>query len=536
LVVINRIARHHGYEIVLVLSDEGVSGATDDREQYFRLLELIKANRLPGEVVFIDSLSRLNRDLEDRAHLWKRLSHRQIPLIDRDGLVSAQRAYFAGMMDEEFLRALGNNMRRTWEGRIERGMTPGKPCYGYRLKSGEVCVWEIDPVTSKIVIRIFREYVDGVPVREIAARLNAEGIPSPSGGLWNHQCLTAGSGNGKGILGNRKYVGELVWNQFRSIKSPYSKKRNKQKGDPKEVITRPREHLRIIDQDLWAAAEQLRKSRNRNKPDTRVYKKTRDRHSLATKLVCGTCGGHMKVVWSRAGESSRVGCGNARDRAVCTNTKSYSLEEIELTVLHGSRDLDVEALVRMTKGFAKEFSSRQKTRGAEGKQVAGMLRRLTLERDNLIDAIAQAVPEVRAPLVAKYQKIELERAAAERKVAAIENENKVVSLASESENILQAAVRKSVGSVREFAEAIMGGKLEPAKLAAHWAAVSNFFEEIVVMQTGKRKRVEIQPRARIGELTGVELPRPKSPKEVMEEQGLTNLLSATVATLEQLSW
>src|SRR4051795_1483498 len=47
---------------------------------------------------------------------------------------------------------------------------------------------------------------------EIAARLNRDGIPSPSGGEWNHQVFIAGGGSGKGIIGNRIYIGELVWN------------------------------------------------------------------------------------------------------------------------------------------------------------------------------------------------------------------------------------------------------------------------------------------------------------------------------------
>ena len=41
------------------------------------------------------------------------------------------------------------------------------------------------PEQAAIIVRIYEEFVDGRSPREIAARLNAEGVPSPSGGRWS---------------------------------------------------------------------------------------------------------------------------------------------------------------------------------------------------------------------------------------------------------------------------------------------------------------------------------------------------------------
>jgi len=81
-------------------------------------------------------------------------------------------------------------------------------------------------------MRIFEEYARGEPVREIAGRLNRNAIPSPSGSAWNHTVFIAGGGSGRGIIGNRIYVGELVWNNHRSVKNPETKSAASVRVDP----------------------------------------------------------------------------------------------------------------------------------------------------------------------------------------------------------------------------------------------------------------------------------------------------------------
>jgi hypothetical protein len=80
-------------------------------------------------------------------------------------------------------------------------------------------------------------------------------------------------------------------------------------------------------------------------------------------------------------------------------------------------------------------------------------------------------------------------------------------------------------------------KLTEAELAPFRVAFGNVFDTVVVHQTGKRKPVEVTPYARISAIMGKDImPKMRTAKKVLEEQGLTNLVLATHGTLAQLRW
>ena len=61
--------------------------------------------------------------------------------------------------------------------------------------------YTLDPVTSPVVRRIFEDYANGKPIKEIADDLNAQGLRTTKGGLFNVNGL-------RHILMNRMYLGE----------------------------------------------------------------------------------------------------------------------------------------------------------------------------------------------------------------------------------------------------------------------------------------------------------------------------------------
>jgi site-specific DNA recombinase len=422
--VCDKIAKQHGYEIVKRFSDHAISGdSTLERDSFLALMRAAKDQNF--DAVIFESLSRVSRDLEDSAGIYKRLTFNNVAMIDIDGTVTSMRVGLSGILNAEFLRNLGNQVRRGWDGRVLEGLTPGRPAYGYRL-TGRSCEREIDPETSKIVLRIFEEYAGGEPVREIAARLNRDGIPSPTGVAWNHAVFIAGGGSGRGLIGNRVYIGELIWNGHRTVKNPDTQKRTKRKGKPEDLLVAQVPHLRIVPQELWDRAQALRT--NRSRQGSAVYKKTRIKHMLAGKLICGACGGGMKVVWSRVGEDTRIGCGNARNRGICGNSKSYSLPEIEATVLHGIKhNLDVEALMAYTEGAHKEWAAQQRTASAERSAVERALNRTTERIERIVTAIADSDVEIK-PLMEKLKALELERAGLADKLRLLGADGNVVTL------------------------------------------------------------------------------------------------------------
>lgn len=88
---------------------------------------------------------------------------------------------FAAELEHEKIR------ERTTRGKLARvaaGKLPGsaRPPYGYRYADAARTRLEEDPATAPIARRIFARAVAGATLRQIAAELTAEGIPTPTGG------------------------------------------------------------------------------------------------------------------------------------------------------------------------------------------------------------------------------------------------------------------------------------------------------------------------------------------------------------------
>jgi site-specific DNA recombinase len=530
-----KIAQQNGYQIVAYYKDEAIGGAgTLNRAGWLGLMREVASKERRFDAVIIESLSRMSRDLADSARDFKRIAHRQVELIALEGPLDTMRVGMNGIMNQEFRKHLGNMMRRAWDGRVKDGLMPGRPAYGHRKVPNTSFEREIDPEKAAIIIRIFTEYVNMVPLRDIAARLNADGIPSPAGGLWNHQAFGAGGGSGKGILGNRIYIGELVWNKNRTVMNPDTDKRNKRAGKPEDLLVVQVPHLRIIDQDLWDRAQALRAKRNRVGTGYTVYKKTASRHMLVGRLSCVTCGGEMKINYSKPGEKTRVGCTNAIVRGICTNVKSYNLIDIEATVLNGIKtSIDVEALAQFTAGAHKEWSARQSASRQDRDKVEAELHRAEEKISRIVTAMTD--PDLPlAPLKEKLKALELERAGLANKLEIVKADggggDNVVALHP-------AMIERFRKDLEKMVAALSNPSLTDEELAPLRIAFGNVFERVVVHPTGKRKPVEVTPYARISAILGTDImPRMRSPQKVVEYQGLTNLVSATHGTLEQLGW
>ena len=89
--------------------------------------------------------------------------------------------------------------------------------YGYRYSGGGDIKSNfihgskgVDPVAASIVERIFQMYADGLSPHQIAATLNAEGVPAPPGSKWRDTVIRGHAIRGTGILNNRLYIGEVT--------------------------------------------------------------------------------------------------------------------------------------------------------------------------------------------------------------------------------------------------------------------------------------------------------------------------------------
>jgi site-specific DNA recombinase len=91
-------------------------------------------------------------------------------------------------MNALFLKDLADKTRRGLRGRVEAGRSGGGISYGYDVVRSigaggaiEAGRRRINLHEANMVRRIFREYSHGVSPREIAKRLNRQGVGRPFG-------------------------------------------------------------------------------------------------------------------------------------------------------------------------------------------------------------------------------------------------------------------------------------------------------------------------------------------------------------------
>ena len=103
--------------------------------------------------------------------------------------------------------------------------------------------------------RIFREYVAGKGPQRIAADLNRDGIPSPTGKRWSDTTIRGNRIISSGILNCELYVGVIRWNRQRSSKNPDTGHFASRLNPESEWIRSEAPELRIVPQELWDAAK-----------------------------------------------------------------------------------------------------------------------------------------------------------------------------------------------------------------------------------------------------------------------------------------
>ena len=203
---VRAFAESQGYELVDVVQDPGVSGATRpaDRPGFRSILEAASAGR--ASVLLVYKFDRLAREIRYAVTTVAELGEQHNVVIRSvtepiDTSTPMGRTLFAilaGMAETE-REAI---TERTKGGRIQKasrgGYAGGGVPYGYARDpaTGTLSIVELQ---AAVVRRIFRarRARPRRTLQTIADELNAEGIPSPTGGTWQTSTLSYLADNAK---------------------------------------------------------------------------------------------------------------------------------------------------------------------------------------------------------------------------------------------------------------------------------------------------------------------------------------------------
>ena len=392
--------------MIEVYADYAISGASAGRPQFQQLVADARAGRF--RVILAESLDRLSRDLEHVAGFHKQMNFAGVRVVTlAEGEINDLHVGLKGTMSALFLKDLAQKTHRGVEGVVRSGRSGGGLSYGYRILrglrpdgtpiTGEL---EIDEAQAAILRRIFAAYASGQSPRSIAKALNAEGVPGPRDGQWTASLLLGSVARETGLLRNRLFVGERVWNRQQWMKDPSTGRRIARPNPRDQWVTSQVPALAIIDPDVWAATEARLSASSLNtreeaEPDdlaapapnrgARLAAARRPPWLLSGLVRCGLCQGPLTVM----GSGGRLGCANHVERGTCDNKCSVLRDRLVARVMVGlkQRLLAPELVEQFVRDYVTEVNAANRERGARQAGLQAEANKLARQLRTLLDLI-----------------------------------------------------------------------------------------------------------------------------------------------------
>ncbi|MCL4743772.1 MAG: recombinase family protein, partial [Burkholderiaceae bacterium] len=397
-------AGREGLQVVAKYQDKAKSGASVlGRDGLYNLLQDAQAKKF--DVIVVEALDRLSRDMEDLAGMYKRLKFHGIEIrAVHEGVASTILVGLRGLVGQLYREDNVHKVRRGMSGLIKQGLYAGGRAYGYRpdpMNKGKLLIVEEE---AEIVRRIFREFVEGKSPRKIAHDLNKEAATPPRGTKWNASTINGNLVRGNGILLNSIYVGKLVWNRVQMVKDPDTGKRISRPNPPEEWQSRDVPELQIVPTDIWEAAQEHKKSRA-HVPATL---QKRPKRLLSGMLRCGACGSGMSTVGKDKSGRPRLRCSAAAESGSCPDPKTFYLEKVESLVLNTlAAELKdpkllvsyLEKYIEERQALAQEIIKNRSTFERQLSHVLGEMDRLVTSYQKSFveeDVLAARMPVLRA--------------------------------------------------------------------------------------------------------------------------------------------
>ena len=297
--LLHEFVKNHRLSVYDTYIDDGWSGTSFDRPDFQRMISDIEANKV--NMVITKDLSRLGRDYIMTGHYMERYfperQVRYISLLDGidTGIESSANDItpFRAIMNDMYAKDISKKIKSVKRDKQRKGQfIGGKPSYGYKMHPTEKNCIVIDEEAATTVRYIFGMALEGMSCRQIAVKLNEDGVPTPAqyagltisnpgpySGTWSSERISD-------MLQNEVYIGNMV--QGRTIKVSYkSKKCLKQAREDWIVVENT--HEPIIDRDTFQKVKLLINSR----------KTTRNRNYdflLKGLIFCHECGYPLAVL------------------------------------------------------------------------------------------------------------------------------------------------------------------------------------------------------------------------------------------------
>ena len=270
-------AKLHGLTILHEYIDRHISGKTDDRAAFQQMMN--DGDKGAFDMVICWKTDRFARNRYDSAVYKKRLRDNGIEILyaAESNVEGAEGIIIEGLMEalaEYYSAELAEKMRRGMRESALKGQAINR-CRSLGLTTDENKKYVIDEKTAPTVRFIFEHYAAGESSTSIVDQLNAKGLRTSQGNLFNKCSIPR-------IIQNEMYRG---------------------------VYTSKAYNVRIegaipaiIDDDLWKRAQAMMKTNRQLK----AKYEPKAEYLLSGKLFCAKCGCTMKGVSGHSGGNDEV--------------------------------------------------------------------------------------------------------------------------------------------------------------------------------------------------------------------------------------
>lgn len=282
-----RFAEQNGFLIVGEYADRAISGRTDDRAEFQRMIRDSDKHRFDTVITY--AIDRFARNRYDSAIYKARLKKNGIKVyyakqyipegpegILLESIMEGYAEYYSENLSMHVKRGLHEN---AMQAKVTGGVVP----LGYKISPDHH--YEIDPAGAKIVQEIYRMYAAGESMAKVIAHCNERGWKTSMDKAFTKNSL-------RRILVNTKYIGRYEYDGVII-----------EDGIPAIIDTPTFEKVQSMFQHNYTA---------------RARSKANEDYLLTTKLFCGHCGSPM------IGESGRARNGQYYYYYKCSKQKKAS--------------------------------------------------------------------------------------------------------------------------------------------------------------------------------------------------------------------
>jgi len=379
--------KQKGFEIVELYADRHISGKTDERPEFQRLIVDSKKNKFDGVVVW--KTDRFARNKYDSAIYKRQLRQNGIQIfyakesipdgpegIILESLMEGLAEYYSAELAQKIKRGMHESALKG------RALGPNRPL-GY--KTGENHTYEIDPDGAKAVQIIFEMYIAGEANADICRRLNDLGYRTSQGNEFNKNSVSR-------IIQNKMYIGIYEAAGVRI-----------EDGVP-ALVSKEMFHLAQMEKE-------------RRKTSKRERKEVAD-YMLSGKLFCGHCKKAMNGV-SGTGKSGRkfyyYYCPSSRAKKLCKK-RHVRKEYIEDLIVRKTVEhvLQPEVITHIADLLYEELQKGD-TRETDIAYYNKRLRENKKASENILKAIEKGLAS--DTLLARLDSLESEKVALEGELA-----------------------------------------------------------------------------------------------------------------------